>query len=113
MCSPRTNLRLLENTSSVRFTASRPLNNLQNTEDLTDTSISSAICLTEGRGGAAAAPSCMKKGALFISEGRQREGGERLHRLNLSLMKDTVSPQDEQESVRMVKTSKASSGNVP
>lgn len=55
----------------------------------------------------------MKKGALFISEGRQREGGERLHRLNLSPMKDTVSPQDEQESVRMVKTSKASSGNVP
>ena len=54
----------------------------------------------------------MKKSALFISEGRQRErekmgerGGQdegekqRLHRLNLSLMKDTVSPQDEQKSM--------------
>lgn len=49
----------------------------------------------------------MKKRALLISEGRQKEkekgGGdegekERLHRLNFGLMKDTVSLQDEQKS---------------
>lgn len=59
--------------------ASGPLNNLKYTEHLTemrqrwltDTSISPAICLSEG--GKRMGPSCMKKRALLISERRQRE----------------------------------------
>lgn len=58
---------------------SQPLNNLKYTEHLTemrqrwltDTSISPAICLSEG--GKRMGPSCMKKRALLISERRQRE----------------------------------------
>lgn len=58
---------------------SQPLNNLKYTEHLTemrqrwltDTSISPAICLSEG--GKQMGPSCMKKRALLISERRQRE----------------------------------------
>lgn len=75
---------------------------------LTDWHIHPPCYLSDWERGAIAGPSCMKKRALLISEGRHKEGGregrmkgesERLHCLNFSLMKEIVSPQDEQKSM--------------
>lgn len=75
---------------------------------LTDTSIPPAICLTE-RGEQLRVPHAWRREHCLLVRGdTKREGGregrmkgesERLHCLNFSLMKEIVSPQDEQKSM--------------